>query len=332
MQMSRRRFLSAGAAFSTMWMLGGLAGTLGMVGVGGCAAAAPRASHVAPGVTRVDLGAVRLTMLSDGFGARALDANFVRNAPLADVQAALREAGLPTDKLTIPYSIPLVDLGGERVLFDVGNGEFGAASAGKLLENLASAGVDPASITAIVFSHFHGDHINGLRNKAGALVFPNAKLYVPEPEWAWWMDDARMAAAPEAMKNAFAATRRVFSPLAGTVRRFTPGETVLPGIRSLPAFGHTPGHTAFLVEGGTRTLLFWADATNIAALFVRNPDWAVAFDMDAEKARQVRRQLSDMAIREGWLVAGYHLPGSAVGTLARRGSGYEFTPFTPLGG
>ena len=73
-----------------------------------------------------------------------------------------------------------------------------------LPELLALAGIDPKSITAVVFSHFHGDHINGLRNKAGALAFPNAKLYVPEPEWAWWMDDSRMAAAPEAMKAGFA--------------------------------------------------------------------------------------------------------------------------------
>lgn len=320
MQLSRRGFLTAGAAFGAVWMMGGLTG---------CAAPTPRASSVAPGVARVDLGAVRVTMLSDGFGKRPLDAGFVRNAPLAEVQAALREAGLPTDTLTIPYTIPCVEVGGKRVLFDVGNGEFGQATAGKLLENLAAAGVDPKSIDAVVFSHFHGDHINGLRNKAGALVFPNAKLYVPEPEWAWWMDDARMAAAPEAMKGAFAATRRVFGQLAGTVQRFAPGAEVLPGIRSLAAFGHTPGHTAFLVEGGTRKFLFWGDTTNIAALFVRHPDWAVSFDMDAEKARLVRRQLSDTAIREGWLVAGYHLPGSAVGTLAPRGTGYEFTP---LGG
>ena len=326
MQLSRRKFMTAGAAFGAVWMVGGV-GALGALG--GCAAPTPRASSVAPGVARVDLGAVRVTMLSDGFAKRPLDAGFVRNAPLADVQSALREAGLPTDTLTIPYTIPCVEVGGKRVLFDVGNGEFGQATAGKLLESLDAAGIDPKSIDAVVFSHFHGDHINGLRNKAGALVFPNAKLYVPEAEWAWWMDDARMAAAPEAMKNAFAATRRVFGQLAGTVQRFAPSGEVLPGIRSLAAYGHTPGHTAFLVEGGMRKFLFWGDTTNIAALFVRNPDWAVSFDMDAEKARVVRRELSERAIRENWLVAGYHLPGSAVGTLAPRGAGYEFTP---LGG
>ena len=317
MSLSRRSFLTAGAAFCAIWMIGSL---------GGCAAPSPKASVLASGVTRVSLGSISVTMLSDGFGSRALDASFVRNAPLADVQSALREAGLPTDRLTIPYTVPVVDVGTQRILFDTGNGEFGAATAGKTLENMVAAGIDPKSISAVVISHFHGDHINGLRNKAGALTFPNARIYVPAPEWNWWMDDARMAAAPEAMKGAFAATRRVFGPLAASVVRFEPGAEILPGVRSMAAFGHTPGHTVFVLEGGTQKMMFWGDTTNIAALFVRNPDWAVAFDMDAEAARVVRRQLAELAIRENMLVAGYHLPGAAIGTLEKRGQGYAFTP------
>ena len=135
-----------------------------------------------------------------------------------------------------------------------------------------------------------------------------------------------MAAAPEAMKNAFAATRRVFAPIASAVVRFEPGADVLPGVRSIPAFGHTPGHTAFAIEGGSRKVMFWADNTNIAALFVRHPDWSAVFDMDADAARATRRKLADMAIDSDMLVAGYHLPGAAIGTLSRRGSGYEFAP------
>ncbi len=317
MTVNRRHFLMAGAACGAAWMTGSLSG---------CAASAPRATVLAAGVTRIDLGAVKVTMLNDGYVIRPLDANFVRNASLTEVQAALAAAGLPTDKLEVPYNPLVADIGAQRVLFDGGNGEFGAATAGKLLENLARAGIDPQSITAVVISHFHGDHINGLRNRAGALVFPNAKIFVPAPEWNWWMDDARMAAAPEAMKGAFNATRRVFWPLAGTVTRFEPGSEILPGVRSMPAFGHTPGHTVFMLEGGSRKLLYWADTTNVAALFVRNPDWAVMFDMDAEAARLTRRRLADLAVRDNLLVAGYHLPGAAVGTLASRGNGYEFTP------
>ena len=317
MMLSRRNLLTAGLVFVTVWMLGLLSG---------CASPAPKMASVANGVKRVDLGSVTITMVSDGHGSRALDANFVRNAPLAEVQMALREAGLPEDRLTIPYTVLLADIGSQRVLFDTGNGEFGAATAGKGLENMAKVGIDPASVTAVVISHFHGDHINGLRNKAGALVFPKAKIYVPTTEWNWWMDDARMAAAPEAMKNAFAATRRVFAPIASAVVRFEPGADVLPGVRSIPAFGHTPGHTAFAIEGGSRKVMFWADNTNIAALFVRHPDWSAVFDMDADAARATRRKLADMAIDSDMLVAGYHLPGAAIGTLSRRGSGYEFAP------
>ena len=317
MSMSRRMFLASGAALGAAWMTGSLSG---------CTTSAPRAASLASGVTRVDLGSVTVTMLNDGHFVRNLDAGFVKNAALADVQAALAGAGLATDKIEVPFNPLVVDVGGQRVLFDVGNGEFGAATAGKLLENMGKAGIDPKSITAVVFSHFHGDHINGLRNKAGDIVFPNAKIYVPAPEWNWWMDDARMASAPEAMKGAFNATRRVFGPLAQTVQKFEPGSVVVPGVRSIAAFGHTPGHTVFMVEGGSQKMLYWADTTNVASLFVRNPDWAVMFDMDAEAARVTRRQLADMAIREKVLVAGYHLPGSAIGTLSNRGNGYDFTP------
>ena len=315
MTLSRRFFLAAGAG-------AGLASALG-----GCASSsAPRVAAPAAGVTRVGLGSATATTLSDGFFARPLDANFVRNAPLAAVQAALAEAGLPTDKVEVPFNPLLVDVGGQRVLFDVGNGEFGAPTAGRLLANLAAAGVDPGSITAVVFSHFHGDHINGLRNKTGAVVFPKARIFVPTPEWNWWMDDQRMAAAPDAMKGAFAATRRVFGPLAAQVQRFEPGNEILPGVRSIPAYGHPPGHTTFAVDTGAGKLMYWADTTNVAALFVRNPDWAVMFDMDAEAARQTRRRLADQVIREKMLLAGYHLTGSAIGNLSVRGNGYDFTP------
>lgn len=317
MSMTRRGFVVTAAALGAACMTGVLAGS---------AWATPGTTTLGPGVTRVDLGAVQVTMLSDGHFSRPLDAAFVRNAALTEVQAALAGAGLPTDRVEVPFTPLVADVGGRRVLFDAGNGEFGATTAGRLLANMEKAGIAPASIDAVVISHFHGDHINGLRDKAGRLVFANARIYVPEPEWNWWMDDARMAAAPDGMKGVFSAARRVFGPIADAVVRFAPGDEVLPGVRSLPAYGHTPGHTVFTIEGGARRLMFWADTTNVAALFVRNPDWAVMFDMDAEAARQTRRRLSEMVVDENLLLAGYHLPGAGIGTLIRRGDGYDFIP------
>lgn len=292
----------------------------------GCASSEPRSNVLGDGVTRVDLGGTTVTLINDGFLTRSLDADFVRNAPLPEVKAALQEAGLPTDKLDIPFNPLVVDIRGQRVLFDAGNGEFAASGTGLMLARMKKAGISPESITAVVVSHFHGDHINGLRTKAGELVFPNAKIHVPSVEWDWWMDDARMAATPENSRGNFNVARRVFGPSAASIQRFAPGAEVLPGVRAIAAHGHTPGHTVFLIEGRQRKLLYWADATNVAALFVRNPDWAVRFDMEAEASRVVRRQLADFAIPDNLLVAGYHFPGSAIGTLSVRGKGYEFTP------
>lgn len=316
MSMSRRHFLLGSAAIGSTWLAGPLAG---------CANTPPKISALSPGASRVHLGAATVTMLSDGFVSRPLDANFVRNAPLSSVQATLAAAGLPTDRIDVPFTPMVVDIGNQRILFDAGNGEFGAATAGKMFENMGKAGIQPASITAVVLSHFHGDHINGLRNKAGTLVFANARIFAPKPEWEWWMDDTRMFSAPEGMKPAFNATRRVFSPIAASVVKFEPGTTILPGVQSMPAYGHTPGHTVFTIDGGSRKLLYWADTTNVAALFVRNPDWAVMFDMDAEKARSTRRKLAESVIQEQMLLAGYHLPGAAIGTLNIREQGYEFS-------
>jgi glyoxylase-like metal-dependent hydrolase (beta-lactamase superfamily II) len=313
MSISRRTFFAVGTALSALWFAA-------------CSTPEPRAVSVAPGVTRVQLGNVTAFTIRDGHIPFTLDANFVRNVPLANVQAALQADGLPTERVDVPYTVLLVETGGQRVLFDAGNDEQRAATVGKLPDGLRAAGIDPKSITAIVFSHFHGDHIGGLRNKAGELVFPSAKIYVPAPEWDWWMDDERMAKAPEAMKAAFAAPRRVLAPLAASIVRFQPGDMVLPGIRSLAAPGHTAGHTVYVVEAGDRKLMYWGDTSNVPNLFVRNPDWAGRFDMDAEAARVMRRKLADMVVDQNMLLAGYHLSGSAIGTLTRRGNGYEFTP------
>jgi glyoxylase-like metal-dependent hydrolase (beta-lactamase superfamily II) len=323
MVLSRRRFLNSTGALG--------AAAIGVAALGGCASASggPKVSMPSAGAMRASFGTATAVSISDGSATRPLDANFVRNAPLATVQAALREQGLSTETLDVPFTPLVVEIGSQRVLIDTGNGEFGPPTTGKTVENLTHAGIPPASITAVVISHFHGDHINGLRNKAGALAYPNAKIYVPAPEWAWWMDDARMNAAPEAMRGGFAGARRVFAPIASSVVRFDPGSELLPGLRSMPAYGHTPGHTVFVVDGGgANKLMYWADTTNVAPLFVRNPDWAVVFDMDPEAARQTRRRLAEMVIAQNMLLAGFHLPSPAVGRLAKRGDGYAFTPLT----
>ena len=106
--------------------------------------------------------------------------------------------------------------------------------------------------------------------------------------------------------------------------RFEPGTELAPGIRSVAAFGHTPGHTLFDLQSAGRNFVYVGDLTNVPALFARNPDWAVTFDMDAEAARKVRRETFQRIVAGNAMVGGFHFPFPAFGTIEPSGNGYQF--------
>src|ERR1043166_2069189 len=214
-------------------------------------AKAPPAGKQAAGFYRYKLGNYELTALYDGVWNRPIDDKFVRNVAFAEVQKTLSDSFLPTDKLPIPFTALLVNTGARLVLLDTGTaGQILGAAAGSMIENLAAAGIAPAAIDAIAISHFHPDHINGIKTKDDALVFPNAEILVPAPEWAYWMDDAKLSTAPEGLKGNFLNVRRVFKNV--KVQQYEPDKEVAPGIASIAAHGHTPGHTAFAVASGSQ--------------------------------------------------------------------------------
>lgn len=314
----RRHFLQAGSALAASAMVPAWAQNAPGLGL-------PTLPN--PGFRRTKLGDIEIVAVNDGMARRPLGEEFVKNAPLAEVKALLASQGLSTDYIDLPFTPFVVVAGGRKTLIDTGLGEFGPATAGKLLENLRAAGLPAAEIDTVLISHFHGDHIAGLRNKAGELMFPKATVMVPAPEYAFWMDDARMAAAPEAMKGAFQGARRVFAGMpADKLVRFEPGSEVVPGVRSMAAYGHTPGHTLFQAESAGKKFIYVADLTNVPALFARNPDWAVMFDMDAEAARLVRRKVFEMMANDKVLAGGFHFPFPAIGGIEKMGQGYAFKP------
>jgi len=281
----------------------------------------------APGFKKLKVGSMEVIALNDGIARRPLAAEFVKNAPLDEVKALLASQKLPTDYIDIPFTPFLIVDGNQRYLMDTGFADNGSASTGKLIANMAAAGYKPEDINHVVISHFHGDHINGIRYKNGSLVYPNAKIHVPSAEYAFWMDKERMEKAPAGLKAAFANAQRIFGDLpADRLVKFESGSQVAPGITSVAAFGHTPGHTLFTVKSGDQSFVYVADLTNVPELFARNPDWAVTFDMDPEMARQTRRKIFDMIVKEKMMTGGFHFPFPAMGTMTPSGNGYQFTP------
>ena len=311
----RRKFV-AGAAFTAA--LSGISSPL--------CAAAPPAGKPGPAFYRFKLGSYELTALYDGIWNRPLDDKFVRNAAFSDVQQALADNFLPTDKLPLPFTALLVNTGAKLVLIDTGTAGQMSPTAGSMLDNLAAAGVSPQAIDAIAISHFHPDHINGIKTKENTLVFPNAEINVPAPEWKYWMEDVTDTTVAQAAKGVLFNAQRIFKDLGRDVKRFEPGKEIAPGITSIPAYGHTPGHVAYAVASGNESMLVLCDTTNHPWLFVRNPEWQPIFDMDGPMAVAFRKRMLDRTAADRMLVQGYHFPFPATGHIAKRGAGYDFVP------
>jgi len=304
-----------------------LAGSAALVAAAdSAAAAAPPADKQAPGIYRYRIGTFELTALYDGIWYRPITEKFIRNAPFAEVEHALDTAFMPHDRLETPFTTLIVNTGKKLVLIDTGTGGQIAPTAGMIGQNLASAGIDAKAVDQIVISHFHPDHINGIKDKDNALIFPNAEIMVPEPEWAYWMDDANMNAAAPDLKLTFLNQRRIFADIGKQVTRYEPGRDVSPGIVTVAAAGHTPGHTVFAIHSGDQSLMVLSDTAQHPAVFARHPDWQAAFDIDGNAAVATRKKLFDRAAADRMLVTGYHFPFPACGHLIKTASGYEHVP------
>ena len=289
-------------------------------------AAAPLAGTQGPGVYRYKLGAFELTALYDGTWFLPIDGKFVANASGAAVNEALAAAFLPPDIMPISITALLVNTGSKLVLIDTGTAGQITDTAGFLNGNLAAAGLRPADIDIVLISHFHPDHINGLRTKDGDKVFPNAQIVVPEPEWTFWMDDGNQSRAKGSVFGYFRNARRIFADIAKEVHRFKPGTEIVSGIVSLPAYGHTPGHTAFSIQSGNESMLVMSDTVRNPELFARHPDWQPIFDMDGTLAVTTRRRMLDRAAADRMLVGAYHFPFPACGHMIKTATGYELVP------
>jgi glyoxylase-like metal-dependent hydrolase (beta-lactamase superfamily II) len=290
------------------------------------AAAAPLADKQAPAIYRYKIGAYQLTALYDGIWYRPITDKFIRNAPFADVEHALDVAFMPHDELATPFTALVVNTGSKLVLIDTGTGGQISPAAGELRDNLVAAGIDPHAVDQIVISHFHPDHINGIKDKDNNLIFPNAEIMVPAPEWAFWMDDANLNAAPADLKPTFLNQRRIFTDIAKQVTHYQPGKEVAPGIVTLPAPGHTPGHTVFAIHSGEQSLLVLSDTAQHPAVFARHPNWEAAFDVDGPEAVATRKKIFDRAAADRMLITGYHFPFPACGHLIKTATGYEHVP------
>jgi len=316
---SRRNFVLSATAASAAF---GLDGPLEFIGSAHAQSYA-NTKMLDKGFHKFKAGDLEVTQIYDGIWNRPLEDGFVKNAPSDQVKAALKGGGLADNIVPIPFTITVVKMKNQYVMFDSGTGGQLTPTAGLLAaKNMKAAGIDPANIKTIIVTHFHPDHIFGLMAKeTNAQTYPNATIYVPKPELAWWTGSS----VPQPAQGL---SNRIKATLPGwkNVQQIDSDKDVIPGVRAVATPGHTPGHTSYLVGSGKRPLLVLGDITNIPILFVKNPGWHAVFDTDPVLAENSRRKMIDRAIADKLTVTGYHYSMPGAGTFKKDGSGYAFVP------
>jgi glyoxylase-like metal-dependent hydrolase (beta-lactamase superfamily II) len=234
---------------------------------------------------------------------------------LIDASDALKKQYMPTGTFTSQTNVILIKSKDRAIVVDTGFGE-------NLFTNLKTLGVDAAKVQAVLLTHMHGDHIGGLQ-KDGKPLFANAAVYLAEQEKNYWV--------PANGKPLNDGAAKALAAYSGRVKTFNPAEIgatlqeLLPGVTPIAAFGHTPGHTVFLVQSEGKSLLVWGDLVHAMDIQIPVPDISVTYDVDPKAAREVRRKIFDYAAKNKIPVTGMHLASPGIGFLeAKAGGGYTF--------
>ncbi|OXC80423.1 Metallo-beta-lactamase superfamily protein [Caballeronia sordidicola] len=288
-------------------------------------AAAPQVKTQGPGFYRIMLGQFEVTALLDGTHPFPIE-TVVEGVPKSEIANDLAR-----DFLHAPVqgsiNAFLINTGSKLILIDTGAGVLYGNCCGLLLGNLRAAGYQPEQVDEVLLTHLHKDHVGGIIAN-GAMVFPNAVLRTSQVEADYWLNPANKPKAPAFLSTFFDAAIASVAPYVAA-NRFKPfsGDFELDsGIRAMALPGHTPGHTAYLIESDSKDLLVWGDVVHVASIQLRNPTASVEYDTDAPAARRSRRFALKLAADKHYLVGAAHIAFPGLGHIRQDGNMYDWVP------
>ena len=241
------------------------------------------------------------------------------------IEAAFKAAGGTFAGFKAEVNVAVIRTGNEVILVDTGAGPDFMPTLGKLAERLDSAGIKPESVTKVVFTHAHADHLWGVIDPLGGeSMFEKAEHLIRSAERDFWLKDDVAASVPDAFRGMATGTNRRLKTIAARLKPVAPGSEITTGVQILDTAGHTPGHISLLVKSGSEQLLVGGDVLTQSVISFAQPDWRWGADMDSEKAIAARRRTLDQLATEKIRLLGYHLPWPGLGRVERAGTAFRF--------
>jgi glyoxylase-like metal-dependent hydrolase (beta-lactamase superfamily II) len=257
----------------------------------------------------LSIGEFRCTVVSDGFIT-------VPSPPPPGSSG--RPEDRPQEKMDV--CCLLIDMNGGRVLIDTGCGPFFQATAGKLLQNLRAEGIDPAGIDAVVYTHAHPDHIGGTFDAELKPVYPKARQIITKKEW-----ESFAGAETGPASRMFGLARKNLLPARGQFELVDDDAAVMPGVKLVPALGHTLGGVMIEVSSGRDRLLCIGDLIHSRLEFTQ-PEFYSFLDSAPEEALRLRTEgLAKMA-ESRTLIFACHMPFPGIGHFVRSGGVLGWQP------
>ena len=249
------------------------------------------------------------------------------DAPPAERERALKAAGQTGDQLQLVNNIVVVRRQSDLILVDAGTGPRHQPTAGKLVENLKAAGIQPAAVTTVVLTHGHPDHLWGVLDAGEDPTYPNASYVVSAREWDLWTDPGVMQRLPAAIprERIVSGARNHFARIKDKVRMVRGGDEIFSGVRVLETPGHTQGHISLEVAGGDG-LVIGGDAITHAVISFQHPSWRVPADHEPDGGISSRARLLDRLATDKLRLVGAHLPFPGTGYVERKEGAYRFVP------
>ncbi|WP_027528947.1 MBL fold metallo-hydrolase [Bradyrhizobium sp. WSM3983] len=252
------------------------------------------------------------------------------NADPAVRASWLNDMFLPPDAFDWALNAVMVRSGDKTILIDAGLGsdpDLHLPRAGQLIKRLEAAGIDLASVTDLVLTHLHMDHVGGLLvDGVKERLRKDLRIHVAAAEIKFWESpDFTHTNMPQGFPDALrAAAKRFVKEYGSQIRQFDEEHEVAPGVVVRRTGGHTPGHSVVRVASGGDALTFAGDA--VFAVGFDQPEWHNGFEHDPEEAARVRIRLLRELAETGELLVATHMPFPSVGHVAIAGDAFRWVP------